>query len=70
MVISKPEIKSSGTEAAIIFVSPDSAVNGWLDRKLLRQTLVNLLTNSIKYSPQASLIDFELSTQTGQVISR
>jgi signal transduction histidine kinase/CBS domain-containing protein len=40
----------------------------FLDEKLLRQILINLLTNAIKYSPKAESINFEIIRQEQEVI--
>ncbi len=40
----------------------------WLDAKLLRQILCNLLTNAIKYSPHGSIIQLEIRRQENQII--
>jgi PAS domain S-box-containing protein len=47
---------------------PDSTV--YLDEKLLRHILSNLLTNAIKYSPHGDRVDFEVSCQSGEAIFR
>ncbi len=39
-----------------------------LDRQLLHHVLTNLLANACKYSPQDSIIDFEISCQSSEII--
>ncbi|MCC0176701.1 hybrid sensor histidine kinase/response regulator [Waterburya agarophytonicola K14] len=41
-----------------------------LDGKLLSHVMTNLLTNACKYSPSNSEIDFEISSQTSELIFR
>lgn len=63
------EIKlSTGSKHAIAFISLGQSTNVYLDEKLLRHILINLLLNAIKYSPQGSTIDFKLIYQEQEVI--
>ncbi|AFZ57995.1 GAF domain-containing protein [Anabaena cylindrica FACHB-243] len=39
-----------------------------LDKKILQQILANILTNAIKYSPQTSLIKFDLTIEDDKLI--
>lgn len=41
--------------------SSQSGVTGNVDQKLLRQILINLLTNAIKYSPNSATVNFNLN---------
>jgi PAS domain S-box-containing protein len=53
----------------IITIHPQlSVVN--VDPKLIRQVYMNLLTNSIKYSPEGGQIEIAVSTKDGKVLSR
>ncbi len=42
----------------------------WLDEKLLRHMLTNLLTNAIKYSPNGGTVSFEVSCDLEHVLIR
>ncbi len=54
----------------IKFICESEFVNVSIDEKLLGQILTNLLSNAIKYSPQDSVIYFELQYQNGNAIFR
>lgn len=47
----------------IILQIQDDLQYAFVDPKLLRQILTNLLTNAIKYSPEGGIIDFEVMSQ-------
>jgi len=49
-------------------VHDNPSVEACLDRKLLRQILVNLLSNATKYSPEEEAIDFHLTCCQNRVI--
>lgn len=49
------------TQQRIVFTNSGEFKDGYMDRKLLRHILTNLLSNAIKYSPQGSLVDFNLN---------
>ncbi|HAJ64901.1 MAG TPA: hypothetical protein DCP31_41380, partial [Cyanobacteria bacterium UBA8543] len=57
-----------GNICKISFVSQCNCQKTYLDEKLLRSILENLLTNAIKYSPPGSNINFSLSCARGQAI--
>jgi len=59
---------SPGSEHTIAFSCQFPALEGYLDRKLLRHILSNLLSNAIKYSPTGSTVNFELTRQNTQAI--
>ncbi|HEY9636877.1 MAG TPA: PAS domain-containing sensor histidine kinase [Coleofasciculaceae cyanobacterium] len=52
----------------ISFVNHTQGLKACLDEKLLRHILSNLLSNAIKYSPQGSVIHFELAASEAEVI--
>ncbi|HBB34304.1 MAG TPA: hypothetical protein DDZ80_04855 [Cyanobacteria bacterium UBA8803] len=53
---------------SITFVSQGENFLAYMDRKLLRQILTNLLLNAIKYSPTGGTVRFELSCQGNESI--
>lgn len=56
------EIQLSAPNHTIVFSSnPQSGVTGNVDQKLLRQILINLLTNAIKYSPNSATVNFNMN---------
>jgi signal transduction histidine kinase len=52
----------------IIFEYQGEFNNAFLDKKLLQSILKNLLSNAIKYSPQGSVVRFEVVTQHSEVV--
>ncbi len=59
---------NAGTQHPISFTSQGQSTSVNLDEKLLRSILANLLSNSIKYSPQGGQINFGLEFQTTAII--
>ncbi len=56
------EVRSiHGSTHELSYHSPEAGISARLDKKLLRQTITNLLTNAIKYSPQGTAVQFDLS---------
>lgn len=65
------EIQLSATETHAIAFTFDSKYSlVYLDEKLLRHILTNLLANAIKYSPQGGGVSLEVSCLDNQVIFR
>ncbi|MEP0911459.1 ATP-binding protein [Leptolyngbya sp. GB1-A1] len=58
----------AGSRQTIAFTSNCTDHCVYLDEKLLRQILVNLLSNAMKYSPEGSRIQFRVSCQESQVL--
>lgn len=54
------EIQFSANKNLINFISQGKYINTYVDEKLLRHIITNLLTNAIKYSPEKSSVEFEL----------
>ncbi|MDZ7952890.1 scytonemin biosynthesis sensor histidine kinase [Nostoc sp. DedQUE09] len=52
----------------INFVSQDSSLIAYIDKKLLEPILKNLLDNAIKYSPSSEAINLELSCKNEKLI--
>lgn len=62
------EIQITNRSRQIIFENRFTYPNAYLDEKLLRHILSNLLSNAVKYSPQGSMVKFDLS-QEQQIIT-
>ncbi|WP_322679303.1 PAS domain S-box protein [Nostoc sp. DedQUE03] len=50
------------------FVCQGEAVNAWVDERLLRSILSNLLLNAIKYSPEGGNVNLSLEFKSDRVI--
>jgi PAS domain S-box-containing protein len=59
-----------GSHHELAYSHPESTVRARLDKKLMRQTVTNLLTNAIKYSPQGTTVQFALSEEEGWLVMR
>lgn len=57
-----------GSTHELIYRTPETGVRARLDRKLLRQIVTNLLTNAVKYSPQGSVVRFDLLDDDGWLV--
>ena len=64
------EIESTGTKNKITFVCSPHCEVSWMDEGLLRIIFTNLLSNSIKYSPAGSKIDWELHCNSQEKTAR
>ncbi|MBR8826861.1 MAG: PAS domain S-box protein [Gomphosphaeria aponina SAG 52.96 = DSM 107014] len=56
------EMQLSTNQHTIVFTPHCDELNVYLDKKILRQILINLLSNGIKYSPNGGEINFVLNT--------
>jgi signal transduction histidine kinase len=61
---------SVGAGHTLTFAGQVECAQAVMDTNLLRQILSNLLSNSIKYSPQGGPVQFSLTCQAGQAILR
>ncbi|MEH2219021.1 MAG: PAS domain S-box protein [Nostoc sp.] len=59
---------STDERHTLSFVCQGKAVLGWVDERLLRSILSNLLLNAIKYSPQGGNVDLSLEFKSDTVI--
>ncbi|MBX3082625.1 MAG: PAS domain S-box protein [Anaerolineae bacterium] len=66
-IIDEMEIVSEETHR-IVFDCEMSTLNAYIDQKLVRQTLTNLLNNAIKYSPQGGPIEVRLEVKHDNII--
>lgn len=61
---------SAGNQYTITFVSQGPCKNAYVDEKLLRSILANLLSNAIRYSPEGGEVHFALTCEQGEAIFR
>ena len=59
-ILDEIELNSKGSHK-IVFDSPQIETTIWLDRKLYRQILSNLVTNALKYSSKGSTVHVNLN---------
>ncbi|MBR8836641.1 MAG: PAS domain S-box protein [Stigonema ocellatum SAG 48.90 = DSM 106950] len=60
--------QSYSSQHTVCFTSLGDCSRVYVDEKLLRPMLTNLLDNAIKYSPNNSTVDLRLSSRNGEVI--
>lgn len=58
----------AGHRQTLVFSSNCVDLCVYLDEKLLRQVLINLLSNAMKYSPEGSTIQFSVSCQASRIL--
>jgi signal transduction histidine kinase len=59
---------TTGNQHTLTFVSQGECNQAYMDESLLKHILTNLLANAIKYSPEGSTVEFELSCQNEEAI--
>ncbi len=59
---------TAGNQHTLTFVSQGECNQAYMDESLLKHILTNLLANAIKYSPEGSTVEFELSCQNEEAI--
>ncbi len=64
------EMQLSFSEHTLRFRSQGQCEQAWLDERLLRHILLNLISNACKYSPAGSAVDFDLTCQADRAILR
>ncbi len=65
-ILDEIELNSKGSHN-IVFESPKRDTTVWLDRKLFRQILTNLVTNALKYSSKGSTVRVNLNLKDDQL---
>ncbi len=50
------------------FICPSQEISGRFDQKIIRQIIINLVSNSLKYSPQGGTVQVQLAYQEGGVL--
>lgn len=66
-ILDEIELNSKGSHK-IVFDSPQIETTIWLDRKLYRQILSNLVTNALKYSSKGSTVHVDLKFDEKQLL--
>jgi signal transduction histidine kinase len=64
----KQQALAEHPDRVIAFTSQCHCFSGNIDEKLLRHILSNLLTNAIKYSPDSSTVQFDLTCVNGNAV--
>jgi PAS domain S-box-containing protein len=62
------ELRGLNTSHELVYTAALAVGRARVDRKLMRQIVTNLLTNAIKYSPQASTVRFEVHEDDGWLV--
>ncbi|MGB3694215.1 MAG: ATP-binding protein [Spirulinaceae cyanobacterium] len=59
---------NSSLQSTIVFTSKEECHDTYMDKHLLKHILTNLLTNALKYSPEVSIVKFELFCSENQAV--
>jgi PAS domain S-box-containing protein len=59
---------ANSNQRSINFIHGDNCTTAYFDPKMLQHILTNLLSNAIKYSPNNSIVTFELRCEDGNMI--
>ncbi len=59
---------ANSNQQSINFITGNNCTTAYFDPKMLQHILTNLLSNAVKYSPDHSIVTFELRCQDGNMI--
>jgi len=59
---------SAGDRYSIAFTSHCPLLRAWIDEKLWRQIITNLVSNAMKYSPLYGKVEVDLATEAGRIV--